>query len=397
MPALASQPPASLSVAGEVHAPALTWVISRRADLAWLIGGALVAWAMLAAHVLFGVAAVTLYMLWVLVIDGPHVFATISRTYLDPAERRARARLLRWSLVCFALGPAAVGASILAGQRLPYELFLVACALWAYWHIVRQHYGIMVLYKKKAGDLAPLDDRLDGIALHVGLLAPFVAFALTHPRPLALLGLVPRPAWAAGVALALWAACAAALLALALRAVARRRRDERVNGSKLLLVLAAVSVSALVFAPPLAPYVQYEAVFPIVTAFHDVQYLAIVWFYQQNRRAAPATRAAVPRVARHLTLFLGAGVLFTLGYRVALGCAFSAWPGCDLGAEAIALPAGLTLSDLGVAFLWGFALHHYVLDQHIWHVRRDAAVGRDLHLAPAGPAAPARRRQDDIR
>jgi hypothetical protein len=47
------------------------------------------------------------------------------------------------------------------------------------------------------------------------------------------------------------------------------------------------------------------------------------------------------------------------------------------------LTAGLTVSDLGVSFLWGFALHHYYLDQRIWHVRRDRAVSRDLRLAQA--------------
>lgn len=84
------------------------WVIGRSADLTWLIGGVLVAYALLASHLFLGVAAVTIYMLWVLAVDGPHVFATLTRTYLDPAERAARSRLLAWSLCFFALGPAAV-------------------------------------------------------------------------------------------------------------------------------------------------------------------------------------------------------------------------------------------------------------------------------------------------
>jgi hypothetical protein len=121
---------------------------------------------------------------------------------------------------------------------------------------------------------------------------------------------------------------------------------------------------------------------PVVTSFHDVQYLAIVWFFHRNRVNGRAG-AAVPFHARHLSGFLAAGVLFTVAYRVGLGCAASAWPGCDLGAEQVALPAGLTLSDLGVAFLWGFALHHYYLDQRIWHVSRDRAVRRDLRLPAA--------------
>ena len=30
--------------------------------------------------------------------------------------------------------------------------FLVAAYLWAYWHLVRQHYGFLVLYRRRAGE-----------------------------------------------------------------------------------------------------------------------------------------------------------------------------------------------------------------------------------------------------
>ena len=353
------------------------WIIGRGSDLAFLIGGALVAYGLLAAHLVFGVAAVVIYCVWIVAIDGPHVFATLSRTYLDPVERTARARLLRWSLVFFALGPASVGLSALAGTRLPYDLFLVACSLWAYWHVVRQHYGVMVLYKKKAGDMAPVDDRVDDACLYVGLLAPFVGFVLSNPRALAMAGLAAPPSWALPTA---WGAFGAAVLALGVRQLVRLAQGQALNASKVLFVLTALSVSAVVMSPPVASRIQYEAVFPIVTSFHNVQYLAIVWFFHENRRPS---LERVPPLARSLWVFLSAGVVFTIGYRVLLGCAFSAWPGCDVGAERIALPAGLTLSDLGVGFLWGFALHHYYLDQKIWHVRRDQAVSRDLGLEPA--------------
>src|SRR2546421_11376827 len=116
-PALAVSQPSARTIA-----PA--WIISRRGDLAWLIGGAVVAYAMLAAHLVLGVPAVTIYMVWVLAIDGPHVFATVSRTYLDTRERAARARLLRGSLGFFVLGPATVAVAVLVGDRLPYDLFL---------------------------------------------------------------------------------------------------------------------------------------------------------------------------------------------------------------------------------------------------------------------------------
>jgi hypothetical protein len=281
---------------------------------------------LLAAHLFLGVAAVTIYALWVLAIDGPHVFATLSRTYLDRAERIARPRLLRWSLAFFTLGPASVGLSVLAGGRLPYDAFLVLCSLWAYWHVVRQHYGVMVLYERKAGDRSPGEDRLDATCLYVGLLAPFVAFALTHPRPLAMLGLEAPPSPARAAAVAAWCLFAGALLILAAHQLARLRHGRPLNASKLLFLGAAISVSAVLFSPPVAARIQYEAVFPIVTSFHNVQYLAIVWFFHQNRRRSPdRRRAGVPLVARRLSVFLGTGILFTVGYRVLL--AASSAPG----------------------------------------------------------------------
>lgn len=363
-------------------APAPAWIIGRGVDLAFLIGGALVAFALLGSHLFLGVSALTIYVLWILAVDGPHVFATLSRTYLDRSERLARARLLRWSLAFFALGPAAVFLSGVAGTRLPYDLFLTVCLLWAYWHVMRQHYGVMVLYKRKASDCDRADDQVDSIALYVGLLAPLVSFAVSHPRVLAMAGIDARPAWTFAVSQAAWWAFGAALLLLLARQVTRLRQAQPVNSAKLLFLTAAISLSAVLFSPPVVARVQYEAVFPIVTSFHNVQYLAIVWFYHQNRlaRSSRKRRREVPLFARSLWIFLGLGLIFTLGYRVFLGCLFSAWPGCDVGADKILLPAGLTASDLGVGFLWGFALHHYYLDQKIWHVRRDESLSHDLRL-----------------
>lgn len=359
------------------------WIIDRSTDLACVIGGALVAFALLAAHAWLGVAAVTIYMAWVLTIDGPHVFATVSRTYLDAEERRARGPLLRGSLLFFALGPAAVGAACALGTRLPYDAFLTVCTVWAYWHVVRQHYGVLVLYQRKAADDDPSDARLDAVVLYVGLLAPVVAFALGNERSLAMAGIAAPPPWAASTSAAAWLLIVAIVGVFALHQLRRAWAGRTIRWSKLAFLAAATSVSMALFAAPVAAHVQYEAIVPIVTSFHDVQYLAIVWFFHRNRAAEGARRPPRPVFARRLSAFLGAGILFTLAYRVGLGCLASAWPGCDVGAERVALPAGLTLSDLGVAFLWGFALHHYYLDQRIWHVRRDPTVGRQLRLDAA--------------
>ena len=47
---------------------------------------------------------------------------------------------------------------VLAGLK-GYLALLVG--VWAYYHVMRQHYGFMVLYKVKNRDLLPIDNTLD--------------------------------------------------------------------------------------------------------------------------------------------------------------------------------------------------------------------------------------------
>src|SRR5207245_11371699 len=82
------------------------------------------------------------------------------------------------SLLFFVVGPAMV----LLGAG--FTFFFIA-ALWAYYHLVKQHYGFMVLYKKKNNDLAPVDNALDRTLLLFAFNYPFVAFIAQDPQSLA--------------------------------------------------------------------------------------------------------------------------------------------------------------------------------------------------------------------
>jgi hypothetical protein len=361
------------------------WLVGLREDLLSTVGGLSASLLLLALHVLGGVGAAPLWWAWVLLLDGPHIFATLSRTYLDARERRERPALLRGSLGWFAAGPLAFGLSLLVGTRRPFDAFLTLAMLWAYWHVVRQHYGLLSLYQRKSGDVHPVDRRVDGLVLYVGLLAPFGAFALTHPTARRLLGLGLAPtAGEALVAQALWAAVLAAVALLAARQLQRWREGLGVNGPKLLLLGAALGLAALLFSPPVAGRVELLMVTVVVTAFHNVQYHSVVWFYHRNRYHAPGVDAAAhglaPHVSRSFAGYAALGLAFTLLYR-GLACALGSGPGCALDGGPVALGAGLTLTDLVVGLVWGVALHHYYLDQRIWRPSRDAGLQRDLKLA----------------
>ncbi|NTX60849.1 hypothetical protein HUA74_09275 [Myxococcus sp. CA051A] len=368
------------------EAPRAGWLVDRQHDLISTVGGACASLALVGLHVWGGVSSLALWWAWVLVLDGPHLFATVSRTYLDAREWKTRRGLLLGSLGWFALGPLCFAVSTVVGSKLPFLLFLTFAALWAYWHVVRQHYGLMSLYQRKGGETSLVDRRLDSVTLYVGLLAPFVAFAVTHPGARKQLGLTGTPTWEPVVA----AACFSLVLAVGVLSAGRQawrwRTGQRVNGPKLLMMGAAVGLSAVVFWPSVSARMDFIMFAVAVTAFHNVQYHGVVWFYHRNRYHSPGADAAsfgwAPKVSQRFLIYAVCGVVFTLVYR-GVGCGFGAHPGCGGFDAKLALGAGLTLRDFMSGFIWGFALHHYYLDQKIWRVSRDAGLHKDLKLGSA--------------
>ncbi|HEY6659864.1 MAG TPA: hypothetical protein VI031_01935, partial [Pyrinomonadaceae bacterium] len=156
----------------------MRWIIGARDDMIWFIGSVVSSYALLVLYVSGILPLLPMVALWAILIDAPHVFGTFSRTYFDRTERKNRARLLWGSLLFFAIGPVMV----LAGAGL---VFLFVAALWAYYHLVKQHYGFMVLYKKKNGDLARVDNALDRLLLLLAFNYPFVEFIARDPEAMA--------------------------------------------------------------------------------------------------------------------------------------------------------------------------------------------------------------------
>jgi hypothetical protein len=170
--------PAGAHAGAGARAVSLRWIIGARDDLLWFIGSVASSYALFALYVGGIVPLVPMVAAWAILIDAPHVFGTFSRTYFDREERRARGRLLWGSLAFFAVGPLMV----VAGLGL---VFFFLAALWAYYHLVKQHYGFMVLYKKKNADLAPTDNALDRLFILLALTYPFVAFVARDAEALA--------------------------------------------------------------------------------------------------------------------------------------------------------------------------------------------------------------------
>ena len=368
------------------RAVSVRWIISARDDLVWLIGSVASSYLLLVLYVKGIIPLVPMVALWAILIDAPHVFGTFSRTYFDRTERRNRRRLLWGSLLFFAIGPLMV----FAGAGLS---FFFLAALWAYYHLVKQHYGFMVLYKKKNNDLAPVDNALDRLLLLFAFNYPFVAFIARDPEAMAR---VPAPLQSGVNALGTILLAGTAVLTVAWvgRQIQRALTGEPLNVPKCLLLAAAIPMHWIVLLTPM-PH-KPIAIVAILTIYHNLQYHRLIWFHNQKYTRGATVRGSSPTVreglesipalrqkygaaeviSRRLLYYIAFGILFGLIYQ---------GPRQVLGYISLKNGDGLTVqsfpTQLGISFLWGYAFIHYYLDSKIWRIRRDPSVGKALNFS----------------
>jgi hypothetical protein len=117
------------------HRMKSAWLFSRNVDLGVFLGAAAVSFGALgigkAAGVLDAETPGWAFVPAIILCDVAHVWATIFRTYLDPAERRARKRL-------FTIAPLAGFVASIALFALGEATFWRALAYLAIFHFVRQ-------------------------------------------------------------------------------------------------------------------------------------------------------------------------------------------------------------------------------------------------------------------
>jgi hypothetical protein len=352
-----------MASAGSAPGP---WIISRREDLVWFQGSVVAGLALLAffvtARPLDGSAGLThpvilAVFLWGALFDGTHVWGTYARSYLAPDADSRSALPGHWSWALVGVGPviALLDAALGEGGEL-FPWFLLFAYQWAYWHLVRQHYGFLMLYRRRAG----LDDvngaRLDSALLWLGCLYPYVRFSLTDAYvATGLPGMMPD-AWIPAARLALDAGFVIAMTAAVALVWSGRIEPRRLSPRHLLL--------ALVIAFHVAVFALLDNLLTILatlTIFHNLQYHRIVWQHERGRGRTPSGG-----LGRYLAFGLVLGVVW-YGARV-------------LGAAAVHAPlAGNVLVGLG----WGVAFHHYLVDGRIWRVRRSPGVARALEAGVA--------------
>jgi len=342
------------------------WIISERTDLLWFtLGGAAAGYIFWALWRHAHVPLLLLVAVWAIVFDETHGFATISRTYFDAEERALRGRWLWGSLgFFFAVGPALILLHL--GDWLE-----LATELWGYYHIFKQHYGFMMMYKKKNRDFNPVDLRLDKIFFAVAFYYPFLSYPLHNKEAADLLPFpIPPPLGILYENTLLYITILISLVYLA-RQIQKWRQGLSLNWPKQLLFAAAIPINYLLFRSGMPLLGVYAA----VTIYHNIQYHRLVWFYNQNKYGRQPERAR----RYGLATLVNSRWLAYIACAVLYAFIFDFVPRFILKSEIGSIDANLR-DQLIFSFFAAPGLLHYWIDGHIWKLRSDPDLRIYLRL-----------------
>jgi hypothetical protein len=336
-------------------------------------------------------------------IDAPHLWATISRTYTDAAEWSERRRLFLGSLVWFIIGPVAI--------LLPYALSAMSLfpagrenlgwivwsqffTFYAIFHINKQHWGFVSLYRRKNGEsTAELD--LDRRFFTTAIWLPYVAW-LTAPWYLdfdgAPFALMQIGVGATTLGNILNTACHVFFVGVCLAYAGFQARQwsrgvER-NGPKLLYLATVIPTYYLAFSfnPLLAAF------WVLLTGpGHCAQYHKIVWEYGTKKYVAPkdGKAASLPaRIFGNVWLYIALGVGYGLVTLQGPGSGIAkTWIAADLQkGMSLLFPfvSSVVAADVSLkavaAFISGVRLHHFYVDSKIWRVSRNKTLAKNLSV-----------------
>ncbi|WNG55137.1 hypothetical protein F0U59_10360 [Archangium gephyra] len=342
-------------------APSQAWLFGRGVDLAVFAGSALVSVALVLAAPALGAVGDTPLWAWalfVVCVDVAHVWSTLFRTYLDGDELRSRPGLyITAPLVAYLLGVLAY----LLSPGTFWRLF----AYTALFHFIRQQYGWVALYGRKAR-VSDTERVLDAAAIYAATLGPVLWWHANLPR--AFWWFVENdfvsglPAWVGtgaltlqGLVLAAWAGFQGA----------RVLRGEGLQVGKVLLVLATgvTWFGGIVVA-------RDDFAFTVMNVvLHGVPYFALLFRYTRGRLAEGGYGWLGPVVRAGLPGFLG--VLCVLAFGEELLWDKLVWHERSLlfGEAGLVLPPDVLA--LVVPLLALPQATHYVLDAFIWKTSRE--------------------------
>jgi hypothetical protein len=359
----------AISTLASTKAP--VWIVDRGYDLGFFIlslAAPLLLWAAFGAGWLTGVAV---YGIFQIAFNMPHNVQTWTMSVFDRQDRAKNGRRYAIALAVILL---LFGGTIAVSPGVAFPVVRDALVYWGYYHLVRQHYGFLRLYERRmaiAGSPASaLESKAGGRFLDIVSYAPLLirfrdpdlmtihvagqSFWIRHP-------VLPTLVWQ-GIA-ALYAATILAAIVFHVVAIGRGRR----NLGPRALLFAAVTICFGLAGIVIKDIVVAIA---IVTSFHNLQYLGLVWFHNRTR-AEIAERESLPRGDNPTIDWIRGGKvvpygLMTFLYGVVLILPIAIFPD--------SLVAQVPITTV-------VALHYYV-DSRLWRFGDRPNLARYLRLKP---------------
>jgi len=210
-----------------------------------------------------------------LLVGGPHMYATFTRTALDHRFARRHKRLL-WSSL-------AIPVIVVSGALLNLSLLLTFFFFWASIHVLHQIVYIVELYNHKRPVSLSRFSRLADYGVVLTALYPLAAWKIAHGQFFigandlgSVVGeFIPTGNWM------VWLAGGAFSIALVLW-IAKTLAD-RAQGTlnKPKTVFIALTVTAAFFVPALG---NLDTAFQGMNVWHSLQYLALTWMLNRLRQ-----------------------------------------------------------------------------------------------------------------
>lgn len=294
------------------------WLISKKDDWVWVLGGAIASYVILAAFIA-GFPIVVMSFVMLLALEAPHVFATATRSYLDPAERRRFGWFLWLIIPLTLLGPALVWLGFA-------QLFFVLSFCWLHVHYAKQHLGFVMLYKRKAGEFD--DIKLDKYFLLTSLTLPLILYFVSDRLPsLAVIGVF------------------AIYLLLAGLYTLIQLGKHRLVLPKLFLMSLIIPLQWLAFwyASHSGQGIKVAGI--LIGLGHALQYHKLTRLYHKTEAAETGQKKLWCSLGGYLFVILTLNLVFNV------------------------LPRAVAESDYAFAALWGMSFQHYLLDGRLWKTK----------------------------
>ena len=339
------------------------WIVSRLWDALLFIGAPVTCAALLLPLARLFPSKSYAFFLLAFFTFGHHLPGFL-RAYLDKELfRRYRWRFLLAPILMFS-------AALWFDQQGLHGLLLFVFA-WDIWHVLMQHFGFMRIYDAKTGETDSWTSRMDW-AVSISVYLSMIAASPHYRHNLVLQSFQSGFPLRLGEAYsllqtALFGCTAALVVAYAVFCVIRWRQG-RLNTRKVALLTVFIGASWYLYVV----HDDFIVGFAVWSAFHCLQYYAIVWVYSANRVAKGALMSAV------------ATWLFqpTPGRIAAYGALILLYGGINY---ARILVSGVDWIRYLSAYIATSNMLHYYYDGFIWKVR-DPKTRQSLGIAATGNA-----------